>query len=373
MSYWGFTVELEELLSVCAILGAIPPSETEGEGVWVRSVNGTRVWSASTNGTLWEVQGESVGVPIEARCLPGRLVWEARILAHTSENHEVTISIPDDIVCLVTSDVGSAVLDLPRETEIQTYPMYVADQASAKTTVGALYDLIYRARMIPAGPSNDDFPDARLFIDELGISIYVDWSICNGSRTTCRIPAEVTGTTDRLVHMGVIFGVIRDLDRDLEITIRVPVQAGIPLLVEGEEFRVAVACTATGALRHHEQVQATLLAMNGFRTRTVDTGKFFVASSSRDFAVELIDRPIETLSVHTEVCRDVPLSLELLTQLNETNSSLIGSRMWVIDDVVWAGLELPVSAIDDLAQAIRALDHQLLGFDVFLSGLSSAR
>lgn len=372
MTYWGFTANLEELDSVCALLGPFPPAETDGEGVWVRIVDGTRVWSASTNGTLWEVQGEVAETPIETRCLPARAVWEARILALTSDEHEVVFSIPDDLVCCFSNSVGSGVMDLPRVSQIRSYPMYVAEQASAKTTVGAFFDLLFRARMTPTGPSTEDFPDARFFVRDSAVSIYVDWSSSNGARTTCTIPAEVRGDAERLIDLMTAQTVMRELDRDLEITIRVPQRTDIGLLVEGEEFRVAVACMSSGASRHHEKLRSTLNSMSGYRTRVVDMGKFAVTSKTRDFFVDLTDRVAETISVHTEVCRDVPLTLELLTQINETNGSLVGARLWTADGVVWAGLDLPVSAMDELVQAIRTLDQQLVGFDVFLSGLGVA-
>ena len=76
------------------------------------------------------------------------------------------------------------------------------------------------------------------------------------------------------------------------------------------------------------------------------------------------------ISICTEVCRDVELNLELLTQINETNAALVGSRLWTKDNVVWAGFDLPVSAVGELEQAIEALDRQLTGFDVFLTALS---
>ena len=373
MSIWNFTANLEELELVCNLLAFVPPVETQGEGVWVRTVNGGRVWSVSTENTMWEVDGDPVEFPMETRCIPSRAVWEARIFAISSNNHEVEFSIPDDLVCLVTSDVGSTVIDLPRETEVPTYPMYVAESASATTTVGALYDLLFRARMVPLGPSNEEYPDAQLFIENNEISIFVDWSLRNASRSTYRIPAKVTGEANCSLLMGTIYDVIRESDREKEVTLRIPARSDMPVLIESGLFRAAVKCTSAGAIRLHEELSKSLSSMSSCQVRTIDSGKFVLATRTREFFVELGDRPDETISVHTEVCRDMPTTLELLSQINETNAALVGSRLWMTEDVVWAGLDLPASAMSELERAIRALDHQLTGFDVFLSGFSPAR
>ena len=372
MSVWNFTANLEELELVCNLLAYVPPVETQGEGVWVRTVNDGRVWSVSTDNTMWEVHGDPVDFPMETRCIPSRAVWEARILAISSNNHEVEFSIPDDLVCVVTADVGSTVIDLPRETEVPTYPMYVIEAASATTTIGALFDLLFRARMVPLGPSNEEYPDAQLFIENNEISIFVDWSLRNASRSTYRIPATVTGEANCSLLMGAIFDVIREMDRDKEVTLRIPARPDFPVLIESGLFRAAVKCTSTGAVRLHDELHKALSSMSGCQVRAVDSGKFVVSTRAREFTVELTDRPDETVSIHTEVCRDMPVTFELLSQINETNAALVGSRLWMTDDVVWAGLDLPASAMGELERAIRALDHQLTGFDVFLSGFSAA-
>lgn len=372
MTAWGFTADLEELNLVATILGNNSPSETEGEGVWVHSVNGGRRWTVSTHSLMWEVYGDPVELPIEARCIPTRAVWEARIFAITSSNHEATFSIPDDIVCLVTSEVGTTVIDLPPATEPPSFPMYVANSASAKTTVGALSDLLFRARIVPLGPSNDEYPDAKLFIDELGISIFVDWTERRALRSTYRIPAEVTGEASCSVMMGLMYDLVRDCERDQELTVLIPEQIGMPVQFESGLFRATIDCISNCASRHHEELVGVLAGMDRCQTRMVDAGTFILSTPSRELVVELTDRPDETVSVRTEVCRDVPLSMELLAQINDTNAALVGSRLWTVDGVVWAGLDLPVSALNELEQAIRSLDHQLTGFDVFLSGFSAA-
>ena len=373
MSIWSISVEGDEIESVCEVLGNRAPLETQGEGVWVRSVNGTRVWSVQTGKTHWEVDGITVDEPIEARCLPGRALWDALVFVRASTDVSVTFSIPDNIVCLVESEVGSSVIDLARELEFPQYPMYVADAGSAKVTAGAFIDLLYRARSVPVGPSDDEYPDAQMYIEDGCISIYADWSVRNGLRSTFKIPAETQGEAACAPLMGTIFDTIREFDRERELTIRIPARPEIPMLIETEKFRVAVECKTAGVVRHHEEIQKVLSGIKGFNCRVLELGKFSLDTPSRTIQVELVDKPAEMIRVYTEVCRNIPATLGLFEQINETNSSLIGGRLWHAEDVVWGGFDLPCSALGDLEKSLRSLDRQLVGFDVYLSGFTEAK
>ena len=63
MSVWSISVDREEIEAVCDVLANLAPLETQGEGVWVRSINGTRVWSVATGKTHWEVDGIALDEP----------------------------------------------------------------------------------------------------------------------------------------------------------------------------------------------------------------------------------------------------------------------------------------------------------------------
>jgi hypothetical protein len=373
MSVWSISVDREEIEAVCDVLANLAPLETQGEGVWVRSINGTRVWSVATGKTHWEVDGIALDEPLEARCLPGRAIWDALIFVRSTPDITVTFSIPDNIVCLVESEAGTSVIDMARELEFPQYPMYVTDAGSAKVTAGAFLDLLYRARSIPVGPSEDEFPDAQMYIEDGCISIYTDWTVRNGLRSTYKVAAETHGEAVCSPMMGSIHDMLREFDRDTELTIRIPARPEIPLLIESEKFRTAIECKTAGAFRHHDEIFKVLSAINGYNCRFVELGKFIVDTYSHTIQIDLFDTPSEMIRVYTEVCRNIPATLELLQQINESNSSLVGARLWHTDDVVWGGFDLPCSAIGDLEKSLRSLDRQLAGFDVFLSGFTEAK
>lgn len=372
MNTWIIETNLEELELVCALLAPAPPDEIAGAGVWVRTTEDCRYWSVRNEHVTWEVVGDPVDRSQETRCLPARAVWEARILAMTSLAHEVVITIPDDLVCLVQCDSGSSVVDLPRESEPPSLPAHVNDAAVATVTAGALNDLLLRARCVPIGESNEQFPDAELIVADGEVAIFVDWTIRSGLRTSCRIPAETIGQAQRTLLMGHLWDLVHGLSRETELTLRVPDRPELPLLIETGLFRLAVRCLSVGASLYHDELAGVLGEVRGAKVRSVELGKFFVSTRTRIYQVDLVDRPRETISVCTEVCRDVPNSLEVLMQVNETNAAMVGSRLWISDGAVWAGFDLPVAAMESVERSITELERQVNGLDVYLSALSEA-
>jgi hypothetical protein len=84
---------------------------------------------------------------------------------------------------------------------------------------------------------------------------------------------------------------------------------------------------------------------------------------------ELIDRPIELVRLTTVILNDVDPTPELLDQLNASNASLVGVRIWLNGDVVVAGAEVPVSRMADIGVELKLLVRQIEGYDVYLSAL----
>ena len=70
----------------------------------------------------------------------------------------------------------------------------------------------------------------------------------------------------------------------------------------------------------------------------------------------------------TDVCAGLRESVELFEQINESNSGLANARFWFEDGVVRARTEVPVAAMNEVANVLRELERQVRGFDVFLSG-----
>lgn len=368
MSAWSITVDRTELFKVGDVLGSYAPTEVEGEGVWVRSVNGFRVWSCRTSGVLWEVTGDPCTERLDPRCLAGRLVWNARAFAMFDPDVEVTIEIPDGEVATATSSVGRSVVDLPRESVVPQYPMYVTEAASARIGVGSFVDLLQRSYMTVPAADGAPSPTPYLFVRDGEILVHLDWSVRDGFRTTQAVRADTTGEGTRPLRLSPLLDLLQYIDTDGELTVVVPKDPSVPLLVAGDGFRFALDPVLDGAARHHDHLERVLRDSTNGGCRTLEQGQYSVDVGERTVHVELVDLPTETIVLTTCVCDGVEETAELLAQINHTNAGLSGARLWVTDGVVWARSELPVASIDGIDAALRALDRQLQGFEVLFGG-----
>ena len=153
MTNWMIETDRDELFAVGDLLSTCRPNEFDGEGVWVRSVNGHRVWSVRTGDVLWEVTGAPVSDPVDPRCLPDRLIWNARQIAGRDGGGDLSIAIeiPDEQVAVVHSEDARCIVDLPRQTTVPRMPMYYEYGATATLTVGRMIELVRRAYISPQG------------------------------------------------------------------------------------------------------------------------------------------------------------------------------------------------------------------------------
>ena len=371
MTNWSITVTREELSAVCDLLCAHRPTEVAGEGVWVRSVDGHRVWSVRTDDVTWEVTGTPIDSPLAPRCLPDRLVWNARQFTMLDGSVEVTIEIPDDLVALAHSAVGRCVIDLPRGTEVPRLPRYFEEAATATTSVATFVDLVRRAHVAPWAPEGAPVPTAFLVVDDGEVLVHVDWTIRGGARSTYGAPARTTGEAVRPVRLSALVDLLQFVDDATELTVVVPKHDTVPLVVTGAGWRFALDPVAHGVARLHDQLEDALRsACDGF-VHVVDTGEFTVDVDGRRIHVELVDSPDEAIRCTTAVCVDLEPTLELLSQLNEFNASMRTVRLWLGEGTVWARADVPIASIDDIGAVLHAIDRQVRGFDVFLGAIVS--
>lgn len=373
MSDWSFTVGRDELFAVGDLLSAHRPAEIAGEGVWVRVEGGRRVWSVRTDDVVWEVDGAAVDRPLPARCLPDRLVWNARLFTVLDGTVEVTIEIPDDEVAIAQSEVGRCVIDLPDHTEVPVVGAPDDDAATAMTAVATVLDLVRRAAIAPWAPEGAPHPTAILAVEDDEVLIGVDWTVRGGARSTYGAPATTTGagtgTATRPVRLSAFIDLLSNVDPEGDLTIVVPRDRTEPLLVIGEGWRVALDPIPSGVLVHREHLGHVLSEEFGSRVLAVEDSAFAVQLAERTVVVELVDRPDEAVRCSTAVCTDIVESFEVMRQLNESNASVGAARMWIADGTVWATIEVPIATIDDICAVVRGLDHRVRGFDVFLGGL----
>ena len=368
MTNWSITVGRDEILRVTELLTAHRPSEIDGEGVFVRSANGHRVWSVQSEGVMWEVDGAPCSDHLAPRCLPDRLVWNARHFAFTDGTLDITIDIPDDSVARARCELGEVIIDLPRQTEVPRVPMYFQAGAVIGVSAAQLHDLCRRAYIAPVAPSDAPVPTAMLFAEDGEIAIGVDWSVRGCARSTYRIPAAVEGEASRPVRLSTLMELLGAVDLDEDIVIEVPRAAHVPMVVSGDHYRLVLDPVPNRVARHHDRLEEVLTGIVGSEVRTLDTCEFAVALGGSTIHVDVVDAPSESIRMTTDVCAGLRESVELFEQINESNSGLANARFWFEDGVVRARTEVPVAAMNEVANVLRELERQVRGFDVFLSG-----
>ncbi|CAB4324677.1 MAG: hypothetical protein F2520_12055 [Actinobacteria bacterium] len=371
MSAWSIELEHEELHTVWRIFNRSLETETPTDGLWVRSRDGQRIWSGTCGPLFWEVTGGASPQPLEPRCLPARLVWNAADLSLEADDRCVTISTPDDVVGLAANSAGSSVIDLPVSAELRRFPKYVTDAATATLTRKQLARLLGRISFAPPGIENPHRVPVSFIVEDGELAAYANWSTQGGLCTSQRVPAETRGEAKSSIPVLHLLDLIREVDDDELITIRFPADLDIPLLIEGEGWRATSDRRETTAVRFHDELGRTLADATGTTTRVLDTGVFSTTWRTRTIHAELHNTPLDTVRLSTVVLDGIEPTVDVLQQLNDVNAGLVGARVWLCDNVVVAGVDVPCSSISDIGGVIRQLDVQIDGLDVFLSALGA--
>lgn len=371
MSAWSVELDHEELHTVWRTFSRSLSTETQTDGLWVRSRDGRRIWSGSCGPLFWEVTGGVSPEPLSPRCLPARLVWFAAELAFDADDRCVTISTPDDSVGVASSTAGSSIIDLPVSAELRTFPSYITDVATATLTRMQLHRLLARISFVPPGLEHPHRVPVSLIVEDGQLAAFADWGIEGGLCTSQRVPATTRGTARSSIPLLHLLDLIREIEDDDIITIRFPEDVDIPLLIEGEGWRATTDRRETGAVRFHEQLGQALADATGATVRTLDRGVFTTAFRDRIIRAELHNTPIDTVRISTVVLDEIEPTVDVLEQLNDVNAGLVGARVWSRDGVVVAGVDLPCSSLGEIGGVIRQLDQQIDGLDVFLSALGA--
>ena len=95
------------------------------------------------------------------------------------------------------------------------------------------------------------------------------------------------------------------------------------------------------------------------------------ASKSLESGVAIRVRQLRKSFGSQVVLDGIEPTVDVLHQLNDVNAGLVGARVWLCDNVVVAGVDVPCSSISEIGGVIRQLDVQIDGLDVFLSALGA--
>lgn len=371
MSPLDITVAVEELNTVARLAAAVPPVETDGEGIWIHHHGNQRYWSVEGAWVGWALDGDSHDDWTGSACVSARLIWTAAELLAESDALTCRIhTLQNDALIAEIGDATIITDGLPTATATSSQVPVDAVGVTATITAGTLHRLVRRALILPTGL--DRAPDEAavvLVIEDSSVACTTDWGDPRTLRTTVRAGADTHGTAACEFVANGARDLLATSDPNEPVTIVIPDDDSSPLRLQGHRWNAQIARRPTPSQRFRDSLAQRIADAAGSRSRSLSETVCTVDLDGHPLRVELHDEGLPVLRCTTVLVRDVAASAELYEQLNDANAGLTGIRLWIVEDVIVAGVDVPTSQADDLPEIFLRFRRQLNGFDVFLSAL----
>ncbi|MCD9624232.1 hypothetical protein [Rhabdothermincola salaria] len=364
-------VEREELHTVASLAAAVVPNEIDGDGVFVTVADGRRAWWGESGDVTWCYLGGPGGECDDPVLVPARLLWSCAELCAESATDECRISAVADGAALVGAGEGFTVLVDAQNASEGVFPTFPTDfEATVTVDRRQLARILRRALNVPVGldPATAR-PAVAIVVEPGSLACTVDWGDTRTLRATFNVPVNTDDAVAFEVAAEELHDLLSAVDGDDDVLLGVRPGAQGPLTVAVGDLTAWVPVRPTAVQRFRDGLGQCLADATRSRCYVLDEGIFVVELDGREVRVELHDDGLPVLRATTLVVRDVAATKELLAQLNDTNAGLCGIRLWWSDGDVIAGVDIPQSQLDELAETLWRFRTQLTGFEVFLSAL----
>lgn len=354
-----------ELANVSTLAMQLLPSERRGEGIQVECVDGRRVWSCATKHGAFRCIGD-------AASFAGRHLLHLRFIRHAEAlvdiHAQATIAIHDGQAKVSSAEAsGSMPLALIGP---DTALLDIHTPTTAEISLAGLRHILWGGSHEPC----------EHFVDTEANRIGVVTTVTFG-------PHEVGITTD-FAELGCPHGSASwsatvkgpagsisiqrsDLQRLLSVlhfcsdsTVRMAADAdrGGVLVVEGDDWRVALPEAPTRAGRHYRELYDKL-DIADLLTAEHEDGRLAATVDGVEMVLQLLDGrwPIVRCTVH--VVGDVERTPELLDEIDQQNEGRAFTKYFMSGNAVYAGIDVRCSDIDTIDEYLRVLadDSRLLG------------
>lgn len=357
---------------VATLTAALCPAEGDGDHVWLEVDRGRRRWFAAADEAEWSLDGGSDGT--EVTCLvplPPRAVWFAGELAQLDGSTRLTVD--GETLLLEAPTSGSAAFDLPvRATEP---PIGGHGPIAATAEIGSdrLAHLLRAVTLLPPGAELEESPELWIAIEDGHVAAAVDWRPAAG-RSTFRVDARSTeGHAAAALRSLALLSLVRRVNPadSGSVLLGIPEESGHPVVLTGEGWIVRFG-TERHCLTDRLDDVALDLRRAGWSTARDEDDALLVGGNGHRIRIAVFDEPVPIARVTTIVASSIEPTGELLAHVNATNSGLANVRVWIEDERVVAGTDVPVAHLDGVAAAVAHLVASVEGFDVFFGGLSAA-
>jgi hypothetical protein len=353
---------VDELRAVMQRVGpfAHPDEELAIGNVLLTAEQGRRVWYATDGYRLARLVGGACDDEVHVT-LPRRV-----LVASPDSDADVILELPDGDDNQLTLCWGEFRMrawtgpeDFPdvRATVEHTLDRpYVAVEVDARMA----WHLLAQGRLAPWGVEvGEDIPDPLFWLHAEGgeLRVEVDWErfgpvqLAIAARTDGRARVAVAPRflADLLEHVG-----------DADVTLQLPVRYGDPIWVADGDWSMYLMPVSPYPSLDSVRGQLEQLLRSGYRLDELvadDDGDYPFRVGDATMYVRLVDAAPPVVQVFAVVLRGVPVSAELLRELNDITAEVHHGRVFWVDGQVLAEAEIVASdlSFDELGAACRAV------------------
>lgn len=377
-SPWVIRATMSELVEVAQIIGMVGRRNGNYESnVWLTRIpNGRRVWIVRERVlTAWVTADAESTDPLFAFPIPDRLIPHLVELAMGSGGVDIYYNEMDGSIVGRGADRYVS-MDHPIDVEFTEKDMpYLkhihgnhSETAVAEVSMNDLHYFADIAHDVPSGVDWENtsvYAFAEMFIGSNRITWTMDWRQQDAGRLSGSIPAQTTGSSQVCFYPYPLARFLRT--REGEETAKIFLDSENPnfFFVVGDTWGTRMVCDCYENARWSTQLQMRLRDSGvelaeikleefpDFIRFTLEQGECFASIHPSE------DQLSEYVRLTHIASNNVPLTQEVLQEVNTLNSSLYGTRVVLRDGELRIITEFPATALGDFASHMKTFKNAL--------------
>lgn len=374
------TFTTDELRLLGAAVASIDVDETVGEAMHLTLQPGGRTW------VMEGLRGQLVLDVQDPHCTrhlgPLAISERVRRFADCFDREPATLSLVDDRTVVAASGSTTAAIDLVVGREGPPAEWEFARVAGCTVEADTFLGVLWSARCMPSGLGEREYPMPPMWM-QLGdgtVVLHVDWTDFVDGRSTYRMVAEhADGNATVAIPHALLENFLRGA-----LAVEVddpPLTIEVGQVIDGDSTREALRFRsgdwkflvwAVDPLldRWGGRVLEALLE-GGIDLEDMEDHEWVVRHEGRPARVRLHHRSPDVARVSAVVVSGVGESLDLLRELGSLNAAAAGLRYWLEDDTVHVAADVPCTALNTLAPAVREVARSAAELAPMLAALTS--
>lgn len=378
------TITMPEIRVLGAAVNSIDVNEREGEALHLLVRPGGRTWIVEGSTGQLVFGADDPTVTVEQRTwLP--VSERIRRFADCFDSELAQLSLVDGVTVVAECVNVSAAIDLVKTNRSQPQPLDFERTAGVVVPLAEFIGLLWSARNMPSGGMGDvKYPTPSMWMQmhDGMLGLHVDWSDFLPSRSTYRmITTRYEGSATVAIPHNTLENFLRqvrafdDTDDELLVTISVGTtwHDGTErevLALEADGWQIALWLVDPLKERWSTDVEKAFDDA-GLQVLESDESEWLVAQPTHNVRVKVHHGSPDVARVTALLVTDVEENLELLRELGALNAASSGVRYWLEDGVVRAAADVPCTALNTLAGAVREVSKCAAAYTPMLAMLGA--